>query len=304
MNESRLIEIIKKAIGSDYIGDDCAYLEDLGIVISQDSLVEDVHFSLKWMTPRELGIKSVLVNISDIFASGAKPSYLTISLSLPSNFSSEFVEDFYEGVQEVCSRYGVKVVGGDLTGGDKVFVSICIIGKTTGRKIASRANAKQGYSVYTCGSYGSSAAGLRLLKEGKDSPKEFIIAHKTPILYEDFATNISTLISSDYAMMDTSDGLADALFKIAVASNLSIEIDFDKVPIDSKIKQFDNWENLVLFGGEDYGLVAVIPNTMEFAYGTLIGYALEKKISPLIINKDGKRIELETIDDFTFNHFA
>ena len=85
MKEQEFIQIIKSTLNSKYIGDDCAYLKDLNILVSQDSLVEDVHFKKNLITPYQLGYKTVMVNISDICASGAKPLYLTISLSLPND---------------------------------------------------------------------------------------------------------------------------------------------------------------------------------------------------------------------------
>ena len=81
MKENNLIEIIKNTLNSKYINDDCAYLEDLGIVVTQDSLVEEVHFSLNYTNAFQLGYKSVAVNLSDVYASGAKAKYLTCSLS-------------------------------------------------------------------------------------------------------------------------------------------------------------------------------------------------------------------------------
>ena len=95
MKEKDFINIIKNTLNSKYIGDDCANLTDLGIVVTQDSLVEDVHFSLKYFTPYQLGFKSVIVNVSDVVASGAEPKYLTISLSLPNNIEEKFVEEFH-----------------------------------------------------------------------------------------------------------------------------------------------------------------------------------------------------------------
>ena len=99
MKEKEFISTIKKILNSGYIGDDCAYLEDLGVVITQDSLVEDVHFSLKYSTPYQTGYKSVMVNISDICASGAEPKYLTIALSLPESTDENFVKEFYQGAK-------------------------------------------------------------------------------------------------------------------------------------------------------------------------------------------------------------
>ena len=165
MNENNLIEAISEIIGKEFIGDDCAFLKDLGIVITQDSLIEDIHFKRDWITPAQLGYKSVVVNISDILASGAEPCAITIALSLPNNIDNNFVEDFYKGAAKALK--GAKIVGGDITGSkDKIFISISAIGKTTNRKISSRKNAKNGYVVVTAGNYGSSARGLKELKQG------------------------------------------------------------------------------------------------------------------------------------------
>ena len=126
MNEINLIKKIKNTLKSQYIGDDCAYLKDLGIVISQDSLVEDVHFSKHMMSPYQIGYKSVMVNLSDIAASGAKPAYLTVALSLPKQIEDEAVVEFYEGAKFALKGLDVEIVGGDITGSDKLYISISI----------------------------------------------------------------------------------------------------------------------------------------------------------------------------------
>ena len=113
MQENKLIEIIKNTLNSKYINDDCAYLEDLGIVVTQDSLVEDVHFSLNYTNAFQLGYKSVAVNLSDVYASGAKAKYLTCSLSLPNYIDENFIKEFYEGAKSV--NPDVEIVGGDVT---------------------------------------------------------------------------------------------------------------------------------------------------------------------------------------------
>lgn len=82
-------------------------------------------------TPFKLGQKAVNVNLSDLAAAGARPLYITISLSLPRASDENFVQSFYQGVQDSCQKYGVKVAGGDLTGADNYFISICAIGKNT-----------------------------------------------------------------------------------------------------------------------------------------------------------------------------
>ena len=241
MKELDFINTIKKHIGTEYIGDDCAHLQELGIVVTQDSMVENIHFKREWSTPYQLGYKSIAVNISDILASGAEPAYLTVAISLPNDINDKFIDEFYKGAKSAL--HGAKIVGGDITGSDKIVISITAIGKTNNRKISSRKNAKIGYKIITRGQYGLSSAGLKELMTGGKNI-ELINSHLMPVLDETFSKAISENIKEDYAMMDTSDGLADALFKIAEESNVSIVA--KEVP--------------GMFGAEDYNLIAAVPN--------------------------------------------
>lgn len=266
MKEKEFITDIKNILNSKYIGDDCAYLQDLGIVITQDSLVEDVHFSRKFITPYQLGFKSVMVNISDVCASGAKPAYLTISLSLPDDITENFIREFYKGAKAAAED--VEIVGGDITGADKIYISVAAVGSTTGRRISSRANAKIGQKVIVSGNHGSSGAGLKELFTGKKESK-FVTTHLQPTAQRNFAQKIAANIKEDYAMMDTSDGLMDALSAIASESNVLLSIDFDKIPYDKDLEKFVNWQDLIFYGGEDYQLVATVPDTD--IYGIVIG---------------------------------
>ena len=302
MREKDFIDTIKNVLNSEYIGDDCAYLKDLGIVVTQDSLVEDVHFSLKYMNAYQLGFKSVMVNISDVCASGAVPKYLTIALSLPSNIDKTFIEDFYTGAKFACGNE-VEIVGGDITGSEKVVVSVCAIGSTQGRKISSRKNAKTGYKVVVCGLHGSSAAGLKLLSAGKNEPEQFIKAHLEPQAQVKFAQNIGENITVDYVMMDTSDGHMDALSTIANESKTLLKIDFDKIPYDKALENFDNWQDMVFFGGEDYGIVAVVPEDFECG-GVVIGEVLNGIGVDLNIDGKTSHYSKEDVEMKVFKHFS
>ncbi len=285
MKELDLINVIKEQLGNEYIGDDCAYLPELGIVVSQDSLVEGVHFKREWATPWQIGYKSVAVNISDILASGAKPAYITIALSLPADITGTFVETFYKGAAEAL--YGAKIIGGDITGADKVYISITAVGTTKGRKISSRRNAKAGYKVITRGVYGLSSAGLEELRNGCSNNTKQKRAHLLPQLDEKFSRSISERITEDYAMMDTSDGLADALYKIAEASGLSI---------DSKFVEG-------MFGAEDYNLVAAVPESFlnQIDDHIVIGDVIERQDYVLKI-QDKKYCCYDELG--LFNHFG
>lgn len=283
MREQEFLNIIKNQIGDEFIGDDCAYIKELGIVVTQDSLIEDVHFRRNWCTPYQLGYKAVTVNISDVLASGAKPAYITIALSLPKNISTQFVEEFYKGAKSALR--GAKIIGGDITGSDKICISITAIGTTSKRKISSRRNAKIGYAIITKGDFGKSAEGLRELIKGGNN-QDLIRAHLEPQLEDKFAEEISTQTKADYAMMDTSDGLADALYKIAEASNVSI-----------KVKNIEG-----IFGAEDYKLVAAVPKEFlpSISEYDLIGEVLPQSNFVIQIG-DKKFTDYDEIG--AYNHF-
>lgn len=299
MKEKEFISEIKNILNSDFIGDDCAYLKDLGIVITQDSLVEDVHFKRAYSTPYQLGFKSVMVNLSDVAASGAVAKYLTISLSLPSDIESDFVKNFYEGAKEAC-KANVDIVGGDITGGDKIYISVCALGSVKERNISSRKNAQIGQKVIVSGVHGSSAAGLKQLLSGERNTK-FIKAHLEPIAQIAFGEYVSKNVKGKYAMMDTSDGLADALSTIANESGVLLDIDFSKIPYDKSLECFENWREMVLFGGEDYQIVATVPQNIYIGYE--IGVV--KEGLGLNINYSDENIFFtkEDVETRVFNHF-
>ena len=300
MKEKEFITIIKNTLNSPYIGDDCAYLKDLGIVVTQDSLVEDIHFSTKFISAFDLGFKAVMVNVSDVAASGAEPKYLTVSLSLPSNVKEDFVEEFYNGCKKACGN-DVQIVGGDITGSEKIYISICAIGKTLGRNISSRKNAKIGQKVIVSGIHGSSSAGLKLLLEGKNSPEKLIKSHINPVAQVEFGKNISTTVKEPYAMMDTSDGLMDGLSTIANESGVLLDIYFDKIPYDKDIEQFENWQDLVLFGGEDYQILATVPQ--NFQGGFEIGVVKEGLGVNLKLRDKITHYLKQDVEEKVFNHF-
>ncbi len=284
MKELEFIKIINNVTKSPYLGDDCAYLRDEGLVITQDNFVEDVHFKREWATPYQIGYKAAVVNISDILAAGAIPKYLTVGLSLPNDIDNEFIKEFYLGVK--AGSYGAEVVGGDITGADKVFISITAIGLDKGRKISSRKNAKVGYKVITSGKYGLSTLGLNELINGGNN-QELIRAHLEPSLNVEFSKAISAQITLDYAMMDTSDGLADALYKIAEASGVKISA--------------RNVEGM--FGAEDYNLVAAVP--AEFLI-KISGYEIigeVEKFDGCYLEIDGKKFNNYN-ELGTYNHFG
>ena len=322
MKELDFLEIIKKTLSKNsHIGDDCALIEELGIVVTQDNLVEDIHFSRKFSTPYQLGYRALAVNLSDIFASGAEPAYATISLSLPPSIDDIFIKHFYKACEDLSKKYDFEIIGGDLTGSNKIYISVCIIGAVNNHKISSRKNAKVGDYVVTTGSYGASTAGLWILKNYVTHKEilarlfqtsNFISKYLNPIPQKNFSNEISTKSERDYAMMDTSDGLIDAAFKIAQASNVLLSLEFDKIPFDTEIKELARMANVdykdwVLYGGEDYQLVACVDSDnlkkLDTNY-TIIGKVQAKTEENFVqINYADSTEKISNLDK-TYNHFG
>ncbi len=246
--EDKFLNIIANTISDNsYLGNDCAYLEDFGLVLSQDNLVEGVHFDLNLMSHFEVGVKAVLVNLSDILASGSKPLYISIGLS--GALSEEFISEFYKGVNEACNEFGVKIIGGDLTSSDKIVISITALGAPYGA-ISSLNSGHVGDIVCMRGLAGASCLGFKDLKAGIMS--EFIKFHKKPKLYLETARVVSETAGGNYVMTDLSDGLYTSLSRISRASRVMASIHYDKIP---KLK--DDF-NSVIYGGEDYSLLCVL----------------------------------------------
>ncbi len=316
MRELHFLEIIKNTLSnSSFIGDDCAYLDDLDIYVTHDTLVENVHFSLYTTSPYLLGRKAVSVNLSDLAAALAIPKYITVSLSMPKLTKDSFVSELYRGINDVCKEYNVKVIGGDITGSEKIVISVCAIGKKNSMFSASRSYAKKGDVVLVTGEFGTSAAGFHALSSFLYADNDIINAHLNPVPRINEASKLSNIIDSNIAVMDCSDGLADALYKVSLASNHSIKIDFNKVPVNPNVKQYCtvnnlDYKKLALWGGEDFELLICVN---EEIYSKLdenifkcIGIVQNKDNNPSVViddNGNGEKITKKIFEENSFNHF-
>lgn len=317
MKELDFLNIIADTIDDNsYIGDDCAYLPEVGLFVTHDTLVEDVHFSMYTTNAYLLGRKSVNVNISDLSAALAKPLYITVSLSLPKTAKDIFVKEFYKGVNDVCREYGIKVIGGDITSSEKIVISICAIGKKVSDGLSGRDKAKKGDCIIVTGNFGSSGAGLYALQNFLYAEDDIKNSHLNPTARVKEASVVADIIKTDITATDTSDGLADALYKISLQSKHSTEIDFDKIPVKTNVKNFAqrnnlDVEDLVLWGGEDYELVLCVDEetytNLPSKMFTCIGKVLNKDNNPTVTIRNGNKIHKITAKDFeekSFNHFG
>lgn len=317
MKELEFIDIIKNTLtDNSFIGNDCADLKDIGLFITQDSLVEDVHFTLATTTPFELGQKAVAVNISDLASTLCNPEYISVGFSVPDTISNDFVREFYRGIDEACKKYNVRVTGGDITSSDKVYISITAIGRRRHSIDTGRNFAKDGDFILSTGFYGSSAAGLFALQNGLKVSQEILSAHLTPVAKIEEAHIMGNHVEENLCTMDSSDGLADALYKISKASNVSIDVNFDDIPVLDEVKTLAkenniNLEDWVLWGGEDFELIFSVPyyifSIMDMTKFKYIGTVKSANGTPTVtVHKKDEDIIIddEMFQRKSYNHFG
>ncbi len=242
---------------------DAAELGD-GLVVTQDALVEGVHFRLDWTTWRELGYKAAAVNLSDLAASGAEPEGLVVSLGLPGETELEDVLELYAGLNEP----GVAVVGGDTTRAERAYLSVTALGRS--ERVPGRAGARPGDLLVVTGPLGRAGAEFR---QGR---------HARPPLRLEQGRRLARVA---HAMLDVSDGLAADAGHIALRSGCRLVIELERVPRAGELED--------LGFGEDYELLAATPNPLDFA---VIGRCEEGAGVELLL--DGKPFELRGWDHF------
>lgn len=297
------------------VGDDAAVIDHFGkqTVITTDLLVEGVHFDLTYTPLKHLGYKSVIVNLSDIYAMNATPTQIVIGLGISNRFSLEALSEFYDGVYAACTKYGVDLVGGDTTSSQKGFIiSITAIGEVAPDSYVKRNTAKKGDLLCVSGDLGSAYVGLLFLEREKkiflESPgvqpdlegESFVIGKLLkPEARKDIVEffNDSGLVPT--SMMDVSDGLSSEILHICRQSDLGCVLYEDKIPIADEMKtaayKFEiDPTACALSGGEDYELLFTIPQAdydklVLNEQISVIGYMTGPEEGAHIITKGGNR---------------
>ena len=218
------------------IGNDAAQLD--GFVITQDALVEGVHFRLDWISWRDLGFRAAAVNLSDLAASGATPHGLIVSLGAPAETRVADVLELYEGIAEA----GVPVVGGDTTRAASLVLSVTAIGRSV--RVPGRDGARAGDLIVVTGSLGAGGAAFRR--------GAFV---RPPLRLEEGRR----LAAHAHAMLDISDGIHTDDGHLARRSGCRVLIDLDRVPLAAGAGVED------LAFGEDYELLAAVEESGGFA---------------------------------------
>jgi thiamine-monophosphate kinase len=253
---------------------DAAQLAD-GLVVTQDALVEGVHFRLDWTGWRDLGWKAATVNLSDLAASAADPEALIVTLALPPETRLADVLELYEGLAEPR----VPIRGGDTTAADRAVLGVTALGRAD--RVPGRTGARPGDLLVVTGSLGGSGAGFRALSEGRrDEPA--VRAHLRPPVRVDEGRRLGRVAT---AMLDVSDGLAVDAGHLARRSGVRAVIELDRVPLGGELAD--------LGFGEDYELLAATPDPLDF---TVIGRCEEGEGVQLRL--DGMPVELPGWEHF------
>lgn len=247
-------------------GDDAAVLalEAGTLLFTTDVLLEDVHFRTTTTSARDLGYKSVAVNVSDVAAMGGTPLAFTLTVSLPGETSLEWAGEFLEGVRESAREFGCPLVGGDTTGGPRVFLSVALLGTAGPRGPVYRRGAAPGDDLYVSGSPGESALGLELLRAGRSGEGEghealLIRRHRRPQPRVGLGSTLAEEGCAS-AMIDVSDGLLQDLGHILEASGAGAELRIEDLPLSVPLRAGApslglDAATLALTGGEDYELL-------------------------------------------------
>ncbi len=295
------------------VGDDAAVINHFGrqTVITTDLLVEGVHFDLSYTPLRHLGYKSVVVNLSDVYAMNAIPTQITLALGISNRFSVESLDEFYEGVYAACKKYDVDLIGGDTTSSQKGFIiSVTAIGEVAPDKFVKRSTAQKGDLICVSGDLGAAYVGLLFLEREKkifiESPgvqpdlenETYVIGRLLkPEARKDIVEFFAKQEIMPTAMMDISDGLSSEILHICKDSNLGCVLYEDKLPIHEDMKKaafkFEiDPTACALSGGEDYELLFTIPQS-EYDKLVLneqisvVGYMTEAEEGSHIITKGG-----------------
>ena len=250
------------------IGDDCTVLPigSEALVMTTDMLIEDVHFLRLASSAEEVGEKSLMVNISDVAAMGAKPIATLLSIALPESARGEWAESFMKGYYEASKREGVALVGGDTTAAkDKISINVVAIGRAPMANIKRRSAARIGDIIAVTGKLGTSSKGLVDIMFG-DLNTPAAKAHRRGQARTVEGAWLGTR-PEVHAMMDISDGIASDIKHIMELSKVGAQINLDAIPTDYDIR-------FATTGGEDYELLITVNSAhfetlaQEFAMAT------------------------------------
>jgi thiamine-monophosphate kinase len=240
-----LAELERRGLASG-LSQEGAVLAD-GRVVTQDTLVEGVHFRLDWASRRDVGYKAAAVNLSDLAAMGAEPDGLLVALGVPADTDADRVLELYEGLNEP----GVPVLGGDTVSADRITLTVTALGRSS--RVPGRGGARPGDELVVTGPLGAAAAGLYALERGLDGFDDLVRAHLRPPIRLDAGQALAPVA---HALIDLSDGIGGDGARIAERSGCRVVLDSARIPRAARIEEVADEPFWAL--GEDYELLAAL----------------------------------------------
>jgi thiamine-monophosphate kinase len=301
------------------VGDDAAVLDFGGeqVVITNDLLVEGVHFDLGYTPLKHLGYKLVVVNVSDVLAMNAVPRQIVVSLAVSNRFNLEAIEELYKGIYIACDEYGVDLVGGDTTSSTKgLFLSVTAIGSSPKEKLVYRTGANENDILCVTGDLGGAYMGLQLLERENQlfkadpeiqpdlSGNDYILQRQLrPRARMDIINYLNAEGIRPTSMIDISDGLSSEAIHLCVNSGKGCKVFEHKIPIAPETVAMADEFGIepaicALNGGEDYELLfSIKPSDYEKirsnASITAVGHFTSKSEGMNLVGKDGTKIPLD-----------
>ncbi len=310
------------------IGDDAAVLDfdKKKIVVTTDLLVEGVHFDLSYTPLKHLGYKSVIVNLSDVFAMNAKATQITVSIAVSNRFPLEALEELYAGIETAASIYNIDVIGGDTTSSTTgLLISVTAIGEVKGDDETYRNGAKPNDLLVITGDLGGAYLGLQVLEREKEVYKvnpnsqpdleayTYIIERQLkPEARQDIIKLLSDLEVKPSSMIDISDGLSSEILHLCKQSHVGCDLYEEKLPLDpvviSACEEFNiDSTTVALNGGEDYELLFTIsqedyPKIKANPNLSVIGHIRESEAGMHLVTRADSRIPLKAQGWKNFNN--
>jgi thiamine-monophosphate kinase len=302
------------------IGDDAAVIiHDSPIVLTTDMLVEGIHFDLSYVPLKHLGYKSVMVNLSDVYAMNAHASQITVSIAVSSRFPVEAIEELYEGIALACKNYKVDLIGGDTTASTSgLIISVTAVGHQDKDKIVHRTGAGDGDLLVVSGDLGAAYMGLQILEREKQVFKanpnnqpdieaySYLLERQLkPEARKDIPLLLEELDVHPTSMIDISDGLSSEIIHICKNSQVGMKLYEEKIPLDPTVItaceefQLDS-TTIALSGGEDYELLFTVkqddyskikanPNL------SIIGHVVPKNEGMHLVTRGGEQVPIKAM---------
>ncbi|TXL65611.1 thiamine-phosphate kinase [Cerasibacillus terrae] len=244
------------------IGDDAAVIRSSAndLVTAVDIFVEGVHFKRETMNAFHIGYRALAANLSDLAAMGADPAFYLVGIVIPKSWSDSELKEIFQGMKELADFYQMDLIGGDTVSGKQLTISITVFGYCQKEKVRFRHTAVQGDVVFVTGTLGDSCAGLHVLSEPGEYKNQsyFIKRHRMPSPCLSFVKELQQI--PRVTLNDISDGIANEAIEIAQASDVSIHLEEQKIPVSKEFSQFPKelqhkWK---YFGGEDFEILGSV----------------------------------------------